>query len=153
MNIKYMVIAVEKYLNWKKWDIPSEINYEKIKKESILLESRDKWAWIDCYGNIIPLNQCWCHDGSAENIILGDKFLSERLSEYKWNDYREFLVQECGWVKFTGKKFFLKFTELERANSCFSFPINPITNRPRITHQQSDAIFDICGSIPKELVQ
>lgn len=151
MNIKYKVITVENYLNWKIWDIPLEVNYKKIERESILLECREKWCWINKYGRIIPLDYCWRHSYNAEIIIWDDESLSRKFSEYKWNDFSDFLVLECGWVKLTGKKYFSKFTEFERANSYFSFPINSITNRPQITPKQLDTIFDICGTIPKEL--
>lgn len=152
MNIRYQVIAVENYLNWLGKNDSAEINYKKIKKEAVLLESREKWAWIDKYGKIIPLEQCWNHDATADDIILGDSFLNERLSEWKWRDYREFLVQEGRYVKFTGEKFFRNFTEFKRDKpSYFSFPTNPITKRPYVTAEQLDAIINICGTIPQEL--
>ena len=154
MNIRYKVIALENYLNWLGENNPAEINYKKIKKESILLESREKWAWIDPYGKIVPLEQYWNHDATAANIILGDSFLDEKLSKWKRSDYREFLVQEGRYVKFTGEKFFRNFTEFKRGGpSCFSFPTNPITKRPRVTNEQLDAIIDIFGTIPEELHQ
>jgi hypothetical protein len=151
ISIRYKVIAVENYLNWKNWDVPLEVNYKEIERESVLLQCREQWGWINKYGKIIPLHYCWAHDYLAEIIIWDDECLRRKFSEYKWEDYREFLVQECGWVKFTGKKFFSKFTEFKRADSYFSFSINSITNRPQITSKQLDAIFDICGTIPKEL--
>ncbi len=154
MNLRYKVIALENYLNWLGENNPAEINYKKIKKESILLESREKWAWIDPYGKIVPLEQYWNHDATAANIILGDSFLDEKLSKWKRSDYREFLVQEGRYVKFTGEKFFRNFTEFKRGGpSCFSFPTNPITKRPRVTNEQLDAIIDIFGTIPEELHQ
>lgn len=154
MNLRYKVIALENYLNWLGENNPAEINYKKIKKESILLESREKWAWIDPYGKIVPLEEYWNHDATAENIILGDSFLDEKLSKWKRSDYREFLVQEGRYVKFTGEKFFRNFTEFKRDGpSCFSFPTNPITKRPRVTNEQLDAIIDIFGAIPDELHQ
>ena len=153
MNIRYMVIAAENYLTRRKWEIPLEVNYKEIGRESVLLESRDKWAWIDPYGRIFPLSEL-SHADQAWHIISSDKYLRKKVSEYKWKDYREFLVQECGWVKFTGKKFFLKFVEVIRKDKPhFSFPINPITKRPRVTNEQLDAIIDICGTIPEELHQ
>lgn len=152
MNLRYKVIALENYLNWLGKNNLAEINYKKIKKESILLESREKWAWIDPYWKIIPLEQTRHHDRTACDIILGDSFLSKKLSEYKWNDYREFLVQGGRYVKFTGEKFFKNFTEFKRDRPCnFSFPINPITKRPCITNEQLGAIIDIFGVIPEEL--
>ena len=37
MNIRYIVMAVENYLDRKKWKIPLEVNYKEIERESYLL--------------------------------------------------------------------------------------------------------------------